>query len=476
LLAGKGFDHWREWPRPGRSLWWLSIVAIGWTVAVLGLLELGMFSTSRPGWPTVARQFQRVFDAMPWTSDPRFEAVIDPRFEAVMARARKPMPDPYVPAALSPAVVLQKPLDGKSFANQRGWIYATELGETVALLIVILLVARMCDGGRLGVGPVRTILVLIALIDLWMLGRHRLIDVAPLRPLSAQSPFLARLSREPRGARVADVRLRNLPMLLGTAPVSAYRTLNLPAVESLSDLACGPLSEPSVQQALRATGTSLRVFDPMENRIERVLKRALEPRETIEDPVLPGWIFNSAWVAEQGAWVQTFTIWRSEARPARAWLLPQTPFSDSDQLENWSGQTSEILDIFDRAKPLEAECSRPEEWTISIEDGEWGSVIVSQLYDPQWQAHWIGLDGQGEVDGQILPAFQKKNEPGGWQRVKIPGLGRWTLRLSYDAVDVAEGMAISMIAWVCWIMVAVSTTIRSVRGRWIRTEATQTEA
>ena len=76
LLAGKGFDRWREWPRPGRSLWWLSLVAIGWTVVVVGLIELGLFSTASPGWPGVARQFQRVFDAMPWTGDPRFEAVM----------------------------------------------------------------------------------------------------------------------------------------------------------------------------------------------------------------------------------------------------------------------------------------------------------------------------------------------------------------------------------------------------------------
>ena len=30
-------------------------------------------------------------------------------------------------------------------------------------------------------------------------------------------------------------RLRNLPMLVGLAPVSAYRTLDLPAVEKLTD-------------------------------------------------------------------------------------------------------------------------------------------------------------------------------------------------------------------------------------------------
>ena len=124
-----------------------------------------------------------------------------------------------------------------------------------------------------------------------------------------------------------------------------------------------------------------------------------------------------------------------------------SPFFESDALENGSWQTREILDIFDQAQPLEAECTRPEEWTISVDDSQWGWVIVSQLADPQWQAHWIGLDGQGDVVGKILPTFRKGNEPGGWQRVKLPGPGRWTLRLSYEAHDVAEGVAISIMAW-----------------------------
>ena len=72
------------------------------------------------------------------------------------------MPEPYVPAGLSPVVVLQKPVDRKSFASERGWIYASELGETVALLVAILVIARLCDGGRLGVRTVRTGLVMIA--------------------------------------------------------------------------------------------------------------------------------------------------------------------------------------------------------------------------------------------------------------------------------------------------------------------------
>jgi hypothetical protein len=317
-----------------------------------------------------------------------------------------------------------------------------------------------------------------------MLGRHRLIDVAPLRPLTEQSPMLAFLSREPRGARIADARFRNLPMFVGLAPLSAYRTLNLPAAEKLTELACGSLSDPSVRQALRATGTSLRVLDPMENRIERVLERVLkrtsEPLETIQDPVLAGWIFGSDWVAEQKPWVQTFTIWRSKDPPARAWLVPSSAIpNNSAVLDDWPGdpsvQSREILALFDSAHSLEVDCSRPEDWTISIEDAERGWVIVSQLSDPQWQAHWSGLDGQGEIDRPILPTFRIGNELGGWQRVKVPGPGRWTLRLHYEARDIAEGLAISIVAWVSWIFVAIVTAVRTVYGRFAPRQL-QTEA
>jgi hypothetical protein len=144
----------------------------------------------------------------------------------------------------------------------------------------------------------------------------------------------------------------------------------------------------------------------------------------------------------------------------------------AEVLESWSGKNvEEVLAVFDRARPLLAECSRPEEWTIPIDVDEWGWVIISQLFEPQWKAHWVGLDGQGEMDGLIQPVFPRGPEPGGWQRVKVPGLGRWTLRLNYDARDVAEGVMVSIVAWVTWMLVAVSTAFRAGRHRWIQTEA-----
>ena len=91
-------------------------------------------------------------------------------------------------------------------------------------------------------------------------------------------------------------------------------------------------------------------------------------------------------------------------------------------------------------------------------------VIVSQLADPQWTARWIGVDGQEERPGEILPAFRKEGQPGGWQCLAVPPPGRWTLRLEYDARDVAEGAAISTIAWLSWMLVALFAAFQSWRG------------
>ena len=129
-----------------------------------------------------------------------------------------------------------------------------------------------------------------------------------------------------------------------------------------------------------------------------------------------------------------------------------------------SGDPRDVLKIIESAEPLESESVRPDELSISVSTDEPGWVIVSQLADPQWTALWIGLDDQGTFAGDILPAFRKGLEPGGWQRIPVPASGRWTLRLRYDARDVEEGAVISTIAWLSWIMAAFSVTIQYRRG------------
>ena len=54
-------------------------------------------------------------------------------------------------------------------------------------------------------------LVGLTIVDLLLLGQHRMVSLGPARPLVEQSPVLAALAREPRGTRIVDGS-RNLPM------------------------------------------------------------------------------------------------------------------------------------------------------------------------------------------------------------------------------------------------------------------------
>jgi hypothetical protein len=472
LLAGKGFDCWRDWTVPGRSLRRGAVAAVCWVAAVVGLLELALASTARPGWPAVTRRFEQALSAMPWG---------DPGFLAVMELARRSQPDPRLPVGLARS--------SKSFAAERGRIYTAELGESAVLLAAILLVAVFSERSSLGAGTAKAALVVLTFLDLWVLGRHRLLDVGPLRPLVEQSPVLARLGAAPRGTRIANGSLRNLPMLAGLAPISAYRTLDLPAVASLTAAAQGPLTDPrsqpevkaalratgaslrvlhtgdnqiqtDVKAALRATGTSLRVFDPIENQFDQVWKRESVPGDRIEDAALASWLFGASWVGQQKGLPATFLIWSAPEQPARAWLVLDGEVADPEVLDVWSGDHREILGVLRSATPLPCEQPRPEDWTITLSADAPAWVIISQLADPQWTARWIKDDDGVIGDGEIVPTFRKPGEPGGWQRVKVPGAGRWTLRLEYQARDLAFGTAVSTLAWASWLLAALRAGLR----------------
>ncbi|HEX3451054.1 MAG TPA: hypothetical protein VHS97_22560 [Isosphaeraceae bacterium] len=466
ILAGKGFDRWLEWPSAGRSLQRLNFLAFFWVLATVGIIELALASTRPPGWPAVARGFQRVFDAMPWNGDPTI-ANRDTTFAAVMAGAREQPDLPVVPVGLSRAMFLQENKSDGSFASERVMIYSRELVELAALLIALWFIARLSERDMTGRARSRWALVALAFVDLWVLGRHRLVDLGPLKPLAEQSPVLARLTREPRGTRIADDKLKNLPMLVGLAPLAAYRTLDLPAIPELTSLTRAPTTAPAiapyVTAAFRATGTGLRVFDPIENRREQLLGRGSIAKERIDDPALATWLFGATWVADH-PWARAFSIWRAENPPVRAWLVPLDSIDSPVRLEESSGDPREILKIIDSAAPLESESARPDELAISVKTDDPAWVIVSQLADPQWTALWVGLDEQGKLAGEILPAFRRGTHPGGWQRIAVPGSGRWTLRLKYDARDVADGAVVSTIAWLCWLMAAFWMTIQYGRG------------
>ena len=80
----------------------------------------------------------------------------------------------------------------------------------------------------------------------------------PIRSLASQSPVLAEVAELPRGTRWVGPG-RNLPMVVGAAPIAAYRTLDLRSLPGLTRLADAPVGPPRVTSALRAAGVGVRV-------------------------------------------------------------------------------------------------------------------------------------------------------------------------------------------------------------------------
>src|SRR5262249_9830694 len=104
VLAGLGFDAFRDWARPGRSLALFAILAAIQPALVILGVELALESTTAPGWPAVVRGFDQALNLLPWSrvKAPEVAATGIERFEPsssireLAAQARRPQDDPYL--------------------------------------------------------------------------------------------------------------------------------------------------------------------------------------------------------------------------------------------------------------------------------------------------------------------------------------------------------------------------------------------
>ncbi len=435
-LAATGLDGVGHWRRPGRAI--LRFVVVGTAIPVLVLLsiETAIASTSRPGWPTVAALYARTLDALPWHEPSAFVRMV--------RAADRPFVDHRVEEAWARQGVSLKAAPRPVFAGQRLAIYRQELTASVLVFGVLLGLATLGDRGRLKAG-----LVALAFFELLWLGRQRRIDLGPVAPLAAQSPILERLARAPRGQRTMDP-LRNMPMVVGSAPVSAYRTLDLPALGSLTALA-GELPvrgrDPGpILGAIRAAGVGVRVFDPGSvQELDRQGSAWPGPLDRVNDPTLAGWLLGKDWVAQQGGRATTFGVGRVPGIPARGWLVPLTGESRAAILGVWSGNPSRVLDALRGAAPLDVLAADAGHREVRFRCDGPALVVLSELADPQWHAGFV-TPGGARRPTPLLRAFGRSNQ-GAWQAVQVSGRGNWTLRLRYRAYDVEQGLAVSGAAW-----------------------------
>jgi len=430
-LAAIGFDACRTWKRPGRALLAFSAAAAVLTGCVVAAVEGGLWSVGTGGTAPVAAVYARAFASLPWHEPDAFARLSQ--------AARRPNLDPRVAETWARQGVDLRGAPRPVFVEQRFAVYRQELAGSAALWLALAGLAPLA--GRRGFAAA---LVGLTLLDLGWLNRERRVDFGPVAPLVGQSPVLARLNGLPPGTRTVDG-LRNLPMLAGAAPVSAYRTLDLPALDSLTALA-GRVPEsddglPSVLRAFALTGAGVRVFDPIEwQELDRLGISWPGRLDDVRDPALAGWRFGADRVRQQGPRASTFRLVTTPGTPALGWLVPLTGGRSAAILGEWTGSPWDVLRALDDARPLDVRRPGPTRREVAFRTDAAALVVLSELADPEWRATLTGPPGTRAV--AVERAFGRPNQ-GAWQAVKVPGPGDWTLRLNYRGRDVVHGLIVS---------------------------------
>ncbi|HWE38535.1 MAG TPA: hypothetical protein VG406_18335 [Isosphaeraceae bacterium] len=434
MLAAKGLDAIAIRPRPGRALARFVGLAIGVILAVLGLFELALASTDGAGMPAVARAFESARRLSPWPDDLPFRAIMEEARRARPIRGPgRDLLDDRIEMAQAREQLGPIPTAGIRLHEQRFFIYAHELSDTTLILVGLLALASVARRGK----AFRTGLIVATALDLGLLGRHRLIDSGPIAPLAEQSVVLGRLANAPRGTRVVAP-IGNLPMVAGAAPIEYFRTLDLPVLRELTKRAEQPPVEPrlayGVPQALRAAGADVQIARTTGREYHKV--RGVE---VVDDPALAGWMWGSAWVATRPD-LARFVLWRPGLPTSRAWLLPpgDLPRTESETV---------AVERIRRSSPLPCTTIDPENLEVTVVADRPCWVLVTQLDDGDWRAEWRG-------EGRSSPA-PIETVFGGWQAVRLPEPGHWTLRLSYRGRAVWQGLAVSALAWACWVVFGV---------------------
>ena len=451
LLAGIGFDDLVNRKRLGRSLSAFVVSCVLLLAATVIVVDLGITAPSRS---VVAVVYAKILDYLPWR-----EPEVYPK---IVQEARRPNPDFRIQESWARQGVTLKTSPRPIFEQLRFAIYRQELAETLLVFGALAIVAVLGSRRRLFAGA----LLFIAVVDVFLNGRPRRIDYGPIASLIGQSPTLKRLSTMEGHPRTIDP-LHNLPMVADVSPLSAYRTLDLPVVKSLTNRALlrpsNPKEKASAIEAAMVTTASIRIFDPAKI-LEIGHKGGHWPDwthlETISDPRLAAWEYGADWVAQQEGKVQNFRLARFSDPGRFGWMLPARPSVVEKVKGDWSGNPAEVVSTLKDAIPITARAISDGELELvlpALPDhlaNEPRLIVICQFDDPQWEAT---LNGQSIA---TFRAFGIAGE-GAWTGVVVPSHREERLRLRYDGRDIREGWMISGVAVLIW----AGALLRSARAR-----------
>jgi hypothetical protein len=158
----------------------------------------------------------------------------------------------------------------------------------------------------------------------------------------------------------------------------------------------------------------------------------------IADPALAAWDFGPATAALANAYRVTQTPWT----PARAWFVPDGGRSTAAILA-MSDEPAGVLRVLEAAHAASFQSGVPERALVELQANGPGLAVMSQLDDPEWRGRLTGPSGTSDV--AVERVFG--NRVAGWQAVRIPDAGRWTIELVYRGRAARFGLAVSAVAW-----------------------------
>ncbi len=453
ILGGFGLDailsgHWQ---RPSSGLTWFVLGSFIWVGLVVGLIEVALTGSGQDPQTSHTQLVDRLWGWLPWEGDPTFTEVIR---SAKIVREEERIRADHLRAGLGPI-----PPNGLRFDRDRLQIYLAELGPTVLLLLGLLVVGIASRKHRRIF--IMTILAL-AFADLGLLTRLRPIDSGPLKPLNEQSPILGALKNLPEGERTVDP-LNNLAMISGATPVIAYRTIDLPiaGIEDLLAIVQHPPTPPSrtrfTIRAAKALGVRLIVFGPIRSGARdytdrlKLLDLPLSEIRVIEDPILSTWLFGAFPDDPEFNEPEQFVL-LDLGSSNQGRLLPDPDGSLLGTLGGGKIDPSQLIQIIERGKPVQVRSDRPELRTIDLTTEGPSLLVISHLHYPEWQATLSSDQGSPNQ----IPLHQVL---GGWEGIRIPSAGTWTLRLRYKGRAAWVGLGISGGSWALWL------TILGILGR-----------
>ena len=422
LLAGQGLDLIiADFQRVRRAMVRLSLAALLLIISFVILVE-GVIGTSgasinqKTGGSGLAIiEKTRVFLMPAWA---------DVRTAGEWVRESSRFDAAVIPAYAKPYTRLN--LTGFSRDRQKAWL--AEVGPAAAMLAVMagsLMLIRQRAG-------VLLVLCCVSFADFFLLFGLRPIETAPIGPIADQSPMLRRLgelsSRQSWPvAVIGDV--GNLPMAVGASPLRAYRTLDIPVMPELTTRLAQPFDSNTLELA-RLAGVGFYLFDPP---TWAQLRGRWTPQnarvEEIDDPTLWAWLTTSE-LARRGN-NSRFGLVILNQPVTRAWHVPvDIDINRGDFIEQLIG----------KAQPLEVDRPSPENLKIQRQTDSAEYWMISQWADPSWQAELINENGKA-ISSPIIPLA------GGWQAIKIPGPGRWTLGLSYKSAQFSRLLFFSGAGW-----------------------------